>query len=260
MLDICVVSYNTVDKLKRFLETINESDPSLWKLYVADNGSTDGSQQFIQDNLETYNITQGFYNENIGFAAACNNLASIGNSEIVGLFNADVWMVPDHIKYILDCFADNPNMDIMGPKQRNERHQIVHAGIFGSMTAPAHRGWKEFDPDDQKYRDRQQCLTVSGSAYLIRRSTWNSLTACPIYQEGFEANGAFLPTNHYFEETFCSYHAHSHGYEVWYDGIIPSMGHSWHASSEIGGSADLQFASSQQMFRSACDQHDIPHD
>ena len=260
MLDICVVSYNTVDKLKRFLETVNLSDPSLWNLYVADNGSTDGSQKLIEDNMDTYNITKAFYNENIGFASACNQLAALGDSEIVGLFNADVWMVPGHVNNLLETLAENPNIAILGPKQMDERHEIVHAGIFGPMTAPTHRGWRESDPTDSMYKDLVQCLTVSGSAYLVRRSVWDSLTSCPIYQEQFECDGAFLPTKHYYDETWCSYHAIAHGYEVWYDGRMPSFGHSWHASSTVGGFADALFTVSQKMFREACDNHGIPHD
>lgn len=260
MLDICCVNFNTADKLKRFLETVNQSNPSLWNLYVADNGSTDGSIELLKENLYTYNIEQGYFNENIGFANACNQLASLGNADIIGLFNADVWLMPNHVDYILKSFADNPNMAIMGPKQRNEQGQVVHAGIFGSHTKPRHRGWRSFDPHDQLYRDYNRCLTVSGSAYFIRRSVWDALTNCEIYQKGYGANGAFLPTPHYYEETYCSVHALSHGYEVWYDGRFPSLGHSWHASSEVGGETDAQFGISQMIFRSACDMHSIPHD
>lgn len=260
MLDICVVSYNTVDKLKRFLETVNLSDPSLWNLYVADNGSTDGSQKLIMDNIGTYNIDMAFYNENIGFSRACNQLASMGDNEIVGLFNADVWMQPGQVKYLLDSFAENPDMAIMGPKEMDERGEIVHAGIFGPPTAPKHRGWREWDRADKKYKDTVRCLTVSGSAYLVRRSVWDDLTNCPIYQDKYKAQGAFLPTRHYYEETWCSYHALAHDYQVWYDGRMPSLGHSWHASSAVGGFADTLFTESQAIFREACDLHGIPRD
>ena len=259
-LDICIVNYNTVDKLKRLLETVNQSDPALWNVYVADNASTDGSQKFLEDNQATYNITQTFYNENIGFAKACNQLAAVSNNEIIGLFNADVWMYPNHVAMLLNTFAEHPNIHIMGPKQRNEKGAIVHSGIFGSLEQPKHRGWQEFDEHDRMYRDLHRCVTVSGSAYLIRREVWNDLTGCPIYQERTKADGAFLPTPHYYEETWCSYHAAAHGYEVWYDGRMPSLGHTWHASSNVGGTADAQFPVSQKMFREMCDAHNIPHD
>jgi len=203
MIDICVINYNTVDKLERFLASINQSNQLLWNLYVADNGSTDGSVEFLRENIDKYNITQGFFNENIGYAAASNQLASLGNSELLGIFNADVWLTPNYVQYIIDVFAAHPEMAIMGPKQRDERGQIVHAGIFGTNTAPKHRGWKEHDPHDARYRDFLPCVTISGSAYLVRRNVWEELTNCPIYQEHNPSVGAFLSTPHYYEETFC---------------------------------------------------------
>ena len=52
----------------------------------------------------------------------------------------------------------------------------------------------------------------------------------------------------------------AHDYQVWYDGRMPSLGHSWHASSTVGGFADSQFPISREIFRKACDNHGIPHD
>ncbi len=62
-----------------------------------------------------------------------------------------------------------------------------------------------------------------------------------------------------YEETYASYHAVDHGYNIFYNGQI-SMGHSWHASSPLGGEADKLFRISRAIFREACDRHDIEHD
>ena len=84
------------------------------------------------------------------------------------------------------------------------------------------------------------------------------------YQEMFPGiMGAFLPTPHYYEETWCSYFARHLGYNVVYDCSI-SIGHSWHASSPKPGEgyshADAQFKVSQSIFRNACDQLGIERD
>ena len=75
--------------------------------------------------------------------------------------------------------------------------------------------------------------------------------------------GAFLPTPHYYEETWCSYFARHRGYNVVYDGSV-SIGHSWHASSPKPGEgyseADSKFKVSQEIFRKACDQLGIERD
>jgi hypothetical protein len=139
----------------------------------------------------------------------------------------------------------------------DENYRITHAGIVGTNTHPSHRGWREYDPLDNLFKDRVNCITVSGSAYFIRRYVWDALTNNTKYREMYpDAIGAFLPTPHYYEETWCSYFARHLGYNVVYDGTV-TIGHSWHASSPKPGEgyshADAQFAVSREIFRSACD-------
>lgn len=259
--DLCVVNFNTREKLQRLCcELLSDSEPHWrpWRLYIADNGSTDGSADWLKEYHSSYEIEHVSFNENVGYAAACNQLASYGTGEIIGLLNADVWLATSDIQKIQAAFRDK-EVSVLGPKQRDEQGSIVHAGIFGTNEAPKHRGWRQYDPSDQLYRDKQECVTISGSAYFVRRTAWDTLTQCKIYQSVAPgARGAFLPTPHFYEETWCSYHAWKHGLKVFYDGSI-SIGHSWHASSPVGSQND-KFAISRQIFRAACDTHSITHD
>jgi GT2 family glycosyltransferase len=137
---------------------------------------------------------------------------------------------------------------------------ITHAGIFGTNDKPALRGWKR--PDDGQFDEiRDDALSVSGSAYFIKRLCWDELTNCSKYRKiAPDAVGAFLPTPHYYEETFCSYHAREHGWKVVYDGET-SMVHKWHKASPVGGVAEKKhMPESRKMFRAACDMHGITHD
>jgi hypothetical protein len=114
------------------------------------------------------------------------------------------------------------------------------------------------------YRDQINCVTVSGSAYFVRRDVWDDMTNNKQYRELYpDAIGAFLPTPHYYEETWCSYFARHLGYNVVYDGSI-SIGHSWHASSPKPGegisNADKYFPISREIFRKACDHIGIERD
>lgn len=267
MIDLCVVSYNTRPLLERFLNTLHENlnlENKYWNLYIADNESTDDTVDWFRQNDEEYLIDRIFFNKNIGYSAACNQLASKGSNSIIGLLNADVWIKNEDITKICKIFNEEKDIHILGPKQRDEYGLIRHAGIIGTNTHPTHRGWMQPDPGDSLYRDRINCVTVSGSAYFIRRSVWNALTNNTKYRELYpDAKGAFLPTPHYYEETWCSYFARHLGYNVVYDGSA-SIGHSWHASSPKPGEgyshADAQFKISQSIFRSACDYMGIERD
>jgi GT2 family glycosyltransferase len=271
MIDLCVVNYNSRKELQRLLDVLhsdlNGPNGALvkeWNLYITDNDSKDDSIDWLRENEEKYLIERTFLRKNIGYSAAANMMVANSKSDIVAILNADVWFTSSDIIKIQNLFDENPDMHIFGPKQRDEHGFITHAGIVGTNTSPKHRGWKEHDPSDILYKDRVECVTVSGSAYFVRRDVWNDLTNHPKYREMYpNATGAFLPTPHYYEETWCSYFARHLGYNVFYDGSI-SIGHSWHASSPKPGEgyshADAQFPVSREIFRKACDYIGIERD
>lgn len=271
MIDLCVVNHNTRPQLQRFLDTLHSDAVSPngaltknWNLYITDNDSTDDFVSWIRENEDNYAIDRLFLRKNIGYSAAVNMMASRSRADIIGILNGDVWMTTDDCRNIQKIFNDNPEIDILGPKQRDENGFITHAGIVGTNTQPKHRGWREHDPNDVLYKDRIECVTVSGSAYFIKRSVWNSLTTNEKYSQIYpNAIGAFLPTPHYYEETWCSYFARHLGYKVFYDGSV-SIGHSWHASTPKPGEgvshADRYFPISREIFRKACDHIGIERD
>lgn len=271
MIDICVVHYNTRQLLQRFLDSLhsdlNSPNGALkknWNLYITDNDSSDDFIPWIRKMEDSYLIDRTYLRENIGYSAACNMMASKSSSEIIGLLNADVWLNSSDLNKIENIFNQNPDIHILGPKQRDENGFITHAGIVGTNTSPRHRGWREYDPQDLLYKDRIECVTISGSAYFIRREVWDAMTNNSKYKEMFPNSvGAFLPTPHYYEETWCSYFARHLGYNVLYDGSV-SIGHSWHASSPKPGEgvshADGYFPVSRDIFRKACDYIGIERD
>jgi GT2 family glycosyltransferase len=222
VIDLCVVNYNTRPLLERLLDTLHaglDEGNKFWDLYVADNDSSDDTLDWFKGNDDRYLIDRIDLNKNIGYSAAINKLATRGSNSVIGILNADVWFTNDDIRKICQIFNQEPDVHILGPKQRDEYGNIKHAGIVGTNTAPRHRGWNEVDREDNLYRDRVNCVTVSGSAYFIRRNVWNAMTNNEKYQEMFPGiMGAFLPTPHYYEETWCSYFARHLGYNVVYDG------------------------------------------
>jgi len=232
MIDLCVVNYKTPKHLERLLRVLVsdavESPP--WKLYIADNGEDSESRKVLES---IGGIAQSIdMNKNIGYSAACNQLASRGNSEYLALLNADIWMNTASVKALEESISADDTIGVLGPKQLDEHRRIVHAGIIGTNEAPKHRGWKIPDLQDIMFKDKIECVTVSGSVYVVRRSAWEKLANDKEYLELFpEAKGAFLPTPHYYEETFCSYFARHRGYKVVYDGSI-TVGHSWHAARQ----------------------------
>lgn len=255
-IDLVVVNYKTYDLLQQFIDSYYQLPPTCQStLTVVDVESN--PEQF--ERISAPGATMIPSKENIGYSGACNLGALMGSGRNIAFFNSDTRFTNDFcVDYCVRFMDERPKVGIVGPLQYDEKGNCVHGGIFGTHDAPMHRGWQS--PNLNHLRDTLQAVTVSGSAYFIKRRLWDELTACPIYQNLHPGvRGAFLPTPHYFEETACSYHAHAHGYEVWYLGLVEML-HHWHKSSPIGGPADNKFEESKKIFVEFCEAHGIDHD
>lgn len=255
-IDIVVVNYHTQPDLDELIQSLEDhpirTDASLTVIDV-DTGPYRHDFAWNGHTGRTIGVRG-----NIGYGRACNFGATWGGRDIIAFLNADVVATRNSIDHCHDALRDNPDWAILGPLQVDQHNRVRHAGIFGTHDAPVHRGWNETNRG--QFNDVKDAITVSGAAYFIRRSVWKQLTRCPLYRDvTSRALGAFLPTSHYYEETWCSYHAHAHGHRVVYYGYT-SMVHKWHQASPVGGWADQQMPISREYFRKACQHHGIEHD
>lgn len=262
--DLVVTNYRTPEDLRNFCWSVFMLPPSIpWTLTVV-NVSPTPEDLVVGDQVAGWgdNIIHLSYEENIGYGRACNAgaFATFGCERckpVLALFNADVVLSKGAVDECVHALLDHPDWGVLGPRQVDDQGLLTHAGIFGTREQPRHRAWKQ--PDSSVFADVQPAVTVSGAAYFIKRALWNQLTQCELYRQVTNAEGAFLPTPHYYEETFCSYHAIEHGSQVIYYGPVCVV-HRWHRASPERGWADQQMAVSQALFRYACDLHGIVHD
>lgn len=260
--DVVMVSYRSPHDADAFIDSYRESrtpDSSLWVVNVDPTEYDATSMEVALADVvgEHGLITWG---SNCGYARACNDAAQLGDREVVAFFNADTRLPPGLLDEICREMRLHTGWGIVGPRQVDESNRIVHGGILGDEANPRLRGWWQDDRGQFNEID-EDAVSVSGSAYFVRRCAWDELAQCPIYVDHCpDADGAFLPTPHFYEETWCSYHARAHGWRVVYYGAA-HMIHRWHGASPVGGVAEREYyPTSQAMFRAACEAHRIPHD
>lgn len=262
--DLVVVNYRTADDLLGFLRSYQEADISIPHTLTVVNvcPGSDDIGVVHQVAMETQLLYME-HDENVGYARACNAAVAIPDREIVAFFNADTELRPGVVESCYDIFQADATVGVVGPRQFDERGRITHGGIFGTLEAPTFAGrWMQ--PDTGQFTEVCDAVNVSGSAYFVRRKTWDELFACRSYREcpdvwELEPLGAFLPTQHYYEETYLSYHAQIHGWHVVYNGEV-GMLHKWHRASPVGSVEGSILNDSRELFRSACDFHGIPHE
>ena len=107
------------------------------KTIVVDNGSTDGTQEYIQKNFPEVDFIQS--PENLGFGKA-NNLgiekAYKEGADFFYLMNQDAWIFEDSIQKMIDVYENYPNkgeigiispMHLDGSEQKLDLHlSLIH--------------------------------------------------------------------------------------------------------------------------------------
>lgn len=260
-IDCIVVNYKTADDLREFGESYLAQDfPSrLVIVNVQPEPADEAVAQTILAEASPDSIYIHF-GYNCGYATAVNKGASLTKSPVLAAFNADVILSPGSLKKCTEDLMLDESWGALGPMQLNLRGQMTHAGIYGTHSRPSFNGNWLKTPEESHRILRDDCISISGSAYFVKRSVWDEMTNCSIYRKGYpDVEGAMLPTPHYYEETYLSYHMQAHGYRVVYDGAV-EMIHKWHQASPVGGYAEQQTVKSLEMFRVACDQHNMEHE
>lgn len=260
--DIIVVNYRTPNDLRGFVRSLEKNRPKVPHTLTIVNVAPTQEDHATAWDLMSSNIGNWDYvfsSENVGYGTAVNNAGARRSLPVIAAFNADTRIQNGVVESCYKALMRNPEWGILGPRQVDSHGKIVHGGIYGSNSSREDRSWKK-QATETNFTEVKSAVTVSGSAFFIKRDIWNRLTECPLYQEAAPgAKGPFLPTPHYYEETYCSYHARDHGWDVVYYGAA-TMTHKWHQASRMGGYAEKSLKRSRTMFREACDLHGIEHD
>ncbi|KQS95222.1 glycosyltransferase family 2 protein [Chryseobacterium sp. Leaf394] len=111
---VIIVTYNAMKWAERCFSSLRHSSVPL-DCIVVDNGSTDGSQDFITENYPEVSFIQS--PENLGFGKA-NNIgiekAYKNGADFFYLMNQDAWLFEDSMQKLLDVFENHPKQEEIG--------------------------------------------------------------------------------------------------------------------------------------------------
>lgn len=111
---VIIVTYNAMKWAERCFSSLRHSSVPL-DCIVIDNGSTDGTQDFITENYPEVSFIQS--PENLGFGKA-NNIgiekAYKNGADFFYLMNQDAWLFEDSIQKLLDVFENHPKQEEIG--------------------------------------------------------------------------------------------------------------------------------------------------
>jgi GT2 family glycosyltransferase len=221
VIDVVVVCWNDKDKIATALDSVFAlgevaSDPDFAHVVMSDNGSSDGSREFVRERYgERVTILEN--GANLGFAAACNRAFAATSSRYVYLLNPDAELHDGALREIVAFLDAHPRCGLAGSRIFNLdgtiqescgefdtwRGAFLRSSAWGDLpplrryaNGAALRGWD--------YEGERKVDLAIGAALALRRAMLDEIG---VFDERF-----FL----YHEEVDLAKRAADAGWETWY--------------------------------------------
>jgi GT2 family glycosyltransferase len=111
-LSIVIPTFNGLEHLKRLLPTVRRYAPPATQVIVADDASSDGTDQWLRETQPWVEVVKLAYNQ--GFCGAVNAGVAQARGEVVELLNNDTEVCPHWVEAALTHFAD-PSVGSVAP-------------------------------------------------------------------------------------------------------------------------------------------------
>lgn len=115
-IDIIIVTWNSIDYLKACLDSIEKYTKNIpYHLIIVNNGSEDGTSEFLQQFQKNKDILILENKANLGYPKALLEGYLLSTSKFVCLMNDDVITSPNWLSNLVQVIKTNPKVGILGP-------------------------------------------------------------------------------------------------------------------------------------------------
>lgn len=176
---IVILNWNGIGFLKQFLQTvISHSTDNNTVIYIADNGSTDGSAEWLEENHKDVKLIR--LGKNHGFAGGYNRALAKIKAEYYILLNSDIEVTEGWLNPLVDYMDKNPEVASCQPKilAYNNKDHFEYAGASGGYIDkygyPFCRGriLHKTEKDTGQYDDPVDTFWSSGACMIVRATAW----------------------------------------------------------------------------------------
>ncbi len=174
MISVVIPTWNGRHLLESCLESLNRQTLSDFEIIIVDNGSTDGTVEWLTENHPGI-ICIGL-EDNIGFSGGVNRgIHRADGSEIV-LMNNDTVAEPTWLEALHEAAGDYPDYHIFASKViRETDHRIDTVGDGFAIAGFGYKiGWMR-SPEDPEFNSIQRRFGASGCSVLFRREVFEDI-------------------------------------------------------------------------------------
>lgn len=179
---VVILNWNGQKFLEQFLPSVTTlSTAEGTEIWVADNGSTDNSIDFLKEKYPNVRILQ--FDRNYGFTGGYNKALRQIDAEYFVLLNSDVEVTPNWLEPLVAYMDSHPEVAACMPKilSYGQRGFFEYAGASGGFIDrfgyPFCRGriLGEIEKDNGQYNDVCDIFWATGACMFIRGKLYNEV-------------------------------------------------------------------------------------
>lgn len=171
---IIIPHFNGRHHLQDCFDSLRAQTCQDFEILLVDNGSTDGSQAFVQTHYPEVRLIE--LGENRGFTGACNAGWAAAEGEIIILLNNDTAVESKWLSEIIQAFAQHPEVGSIACKMLlfDKRDHFHTAGDYYRVDGlPGNRGvWQK---DEGQFDEETFVFSACGGAAAYRRQMLNEI-------------------------------------------------------------------------------------
>ncbi|RCH55889.1 glycosyltransferase family 2 protein [Mucilaginibacter hurinus] len=176
---VVILNWNGIKHLQQFLPSVLTSTWKNLEIILGDNGSTDGSVEYVRSLYPSVTIIQN--DANYGFTGGYNRVLSQVEADYFVLLNSDIEVQPGWIEPVISLMEGDNLIAAAAPKVKSYQHRdkFEHAGAAGgfidSFGYPFCRGrmFYEIEDDHGQYEQSGEIFWATGAALFIRKRCWD---------------------------------------------------------------------------------------
>lgn len=171
-IDIVIPNYNGLEVLVPCLQSIADQSHSMVQVIIVDNGSSDGSVEFLAENFPDVQLIA--LSENTGFSAAVNTGIVAGSSPLIFLLNNDTELEPRCLEQLVHAADTLAGYDFFAPKMLSFHERTVLDGAGdGYLRGGAGYRLGTMERDSEVYNRPGPVFGACAGAVLYRRSLFD---------------------------------------------------------------------------------------
>lgn len=204
LVSVIIINWNRKQLLYHCLKSLKNQTYKNHEIIVVDNGSTDGSVDFIRSYFKDIKLI--VFPENRGFASGNNAGLKLAQGSFVALINNDVEAHEKWLEELCNALQHNPEVGFVSSKILFfEKKDTIDAvgNMFSVVGIGEKRGW--MDKDCERFNKPAKIFGACAGAAMYRRKMLEELG-------GFDED--FSPA--YYEDIDLDFRAQLKGYQCLY--------------------------------------------